>query len=329
MADTDLDNLTWFKADQNAENILLPTPQTQPASPPQQASSSNTRDNQPSNPQDNPEALPGLTPKDRLYLERTDAYQKIAEKIRQTGNDAVVLLQMQSKDGKEFFQTYDKDAEFIAEMLNRRTVTSTANKYISLSPHEVETIRNQIGTENLVVEEYAHKTPYTMRHETSGEAGRPHPPVTVTPSSRIEYIVSPIMRTNKVTQQMERVPGMFALTITADGISLDSKTLTRQERDLLNDHPSEITNIINHKFTNDLGSTTISFKQVHRPAVTDRQWQNLSLPNGITFDSLPRMYRNTVTGKYEMTATIDGMTIGPKTMARHDVNDFFDHALPA
>ena len=41
------------------------------------------------------------------------------------------------------------------------------------------------------------------------------------------------------------------------------------------------------------------------------------------------MTRNESTGKYELTAKVEGMTLGPKPMFRQDVNDFFDHARPA
>ncbi len=73
----------------------------------------------------------------------------------------------------------------------------------------------------------------------------------------------------------------------------------------------------------------LDFKQVHRPAVPDAQWNSLSLPNGMVMLAMPRMTRNESTGSYELTAKVEGMTLGPKTMFRQDVNDYFDHARPA
>ena len=122
---------------------------------------------------------------------------------------------------------------------------------------------------------------------------------------------------------------MFALSIYTEGQLLGHKTLNRNERDLLNSKPGEITNIINAKFANELQGTKLDFKQVHRPAVPEERWNDLSLPNGMTLTAMPRMTRNESTGKYELTAKVEGMTLGPKPMFRQDVNDFFDHARPA
>ena len=183
----------------------------------------------------------------------------------------------------------------------------------------------------------------TENAKQSGQAARPHdatvstpqdngtrkPLPTVTDKSRIEYVISPILRFNRNTQQQERVPGMFALSIYTEGQLLGHKTLNRNERDLLNSKPGEITNIINAKFANELQGTKLDFKQVHRPAVPEERWNDLSLPNGMTLTAMPRMTRNESTGKYELTAKVEGMTLGPKPMFRQDVNDFFDHARPA
>ena len=169
------------------------------------------------------------------------------------------------------------------------------------------------------------ETVVSTRHDNDSRIPLP----TVTDKSRIEYAIAPIMRFNKNTEKQERVPGMFALSIFTEGRLLGHKTLNRDERDLLNSKPGEITNIINAKFAKELQGTRLDFKQVHRPAVPDEQWNSLSLPNGMTLTAMPRMTRNESTGKYELTAKVEGMTLGPKPMFRQDVNDFFDHARPA
>ena len=205
---------------------------------------------------------------------------------------------------------------------------------MSLTSQEIDTLRQKLGDHAFKVEnfDHGHSTQEVaqtagQQHGTKVPAAQPLP--TVTDKSRIEYVIAPIMRINKDTQQQERVPGMFALSIFTEGQRLGHRTLNRNERDLLNNKPGEITNIINAKFAKELQGVTLDFRQVHRPAVPDEQWSSLSLPNGMTLQALPRMTRNDATGKYELTAKVEGMTLGPKPMFRQDVNDFFDHARPA
>ena len=245
-----------------------------------------------------------------------------------------MLLQMHSKDGKVFFQTFNKDADFVADILGRKTILSGENKYVSLTSQEIDTLRQKLGDQALKVENFDHRNATHTETQTAGQqhstkihTGQPLP--TVTDKSRIEYVIAPIMRINKDTQQQERVPGMFALSIFTEGQRLGHRTLSRNERDLLNNKPGEITNVINAKFAKELQGVTLDFRQVHRPAVPDELWSSLSLPNGMTLLAMPRMTRNDATGKYELTAKVEGMTLGPKPMFRQDVNDFFDHARPA
>ena len=366
LANANLHNLTWFKAEQKAEQKddtkqtqdqqnqssqspqtaqqtqngqnsqssqqthddkpSLAAQQTQPAQPTQGPTPSNPQpegskdDNLKQQPQDKPDETKTLSPKDYLYIQRATAYQTIADRLQQQDRDAVVVLQMQKNDGNEFFQTFNRDAEFVAEFLNRKVLTSADNKYISLTQQEIDALKNQIGENNLVIEKFSHKPSYNQQNDNKTT-------VSITPDSRIEYTILPVMHTNKETQQQVRIPGMFALTISTDGQNIARKTLTKEERDLLNAKPGEITNVINAKFTKELNGVTLDFKQVHRPAVSDEEWKKLNLPNGMKLDEMPRINRND-NGKYEMTVKIEGTALGPKQMFRQDVNDFFDHAKP-
>ena len=327
LANVNLDNLTLYKAEQKQDAAQ------------QQAPSAETKDAAP--------AKESKTEKEILYEERAAHHNTLSEQLRQEGKDAVVLLQMHSKDGKEFFQTFSKDAELVADLVGRKTILSGDNKYVSLTSQEVDTLRQKLGEKAFKVENFDHintsQQTVTETAQQSSQAARPHdatvtprqdngtskPLPTFTDKSRIEYVISPILRFNRNTQQQERVPGMFALSIYTEGQLLGHKTLNRNERDLLNSKPGEITNIINAKFANELQGTKLDFKQVHRPAVPEERWNDLSLPNGMTLTAMPRMTRNDTTGKYELTAKVEGMTLGPKPMFRQDVNDFFDHARPA
>ena len=327
LANVNLDNLTLYKAEQKQESAQ------------QQAPAAETKSPTP--------AKESKTEKEILYEDRATHYQSLSDQLRQQGKDAVVLLQMHSRDGKEFFQTFNKDAELMADLIGRKTIQSGDNKYVSLTSQEVDSLRQKLGDMAFKVENFDHKNAAqpTMTQTTrpSGYAARPQETVvstrhdndsriplpTVTDKSRIEYAIAPIMRFNKNTEKQERVPGMFALSIFTEGRLLGHKTLKRDERDLLNNKPGEITNIINVKFAKELQGTRLDFKQVHRPAIPDEQWNSLSLPNGMTLTAMPRMTRNESTGKYELTAKVEGMTLGPKPMFRQDVNDFFDHARPA
>ena len=327
LANVNLDNLTLYKAEQKQDATQQQTPAAE------------TKDAAP--------AKESKTEKEILYEERAAHHKALSKQLRQEGKDAVVLLQMHSKDGKEFFQTFSKDAELVADLVGRKTILSGDNKYVSLTSQEVDTLRQKLGEKAFKVENFDHintsQQTMTENAKQSGQAARPHdatvstpqdngtrkPLLTVTDKSRIEYVISPILRFNRNTQQQERVPGMFALSIYTEGQLLGHKTLNRNERDLLNSKPGEITNIINAKFANELQGTKLDFKQVHRPAVPEERWNDLSLPNGMTLTAMPRMTRNESTGKYELTAKVEGMTLGPKQMFRQDVNDFFDHARPA
>ena len=327
LANVNLDNLTLYKAEQKQETTQ------------QQAPSAETKDAA--------SAKVSKTEKEVLYEERAAHHNTLSEQLRQEGKDAVVLLQMHSKDGKEFFQTFNKDAEIVADLVGRKTILSGDNRYVSLTSQEVDTLRQKLGEIAFKVENFDHintsQQTVTETAQQSSQTARLHdaevsprqdngtrkPLRTVTDKSRIEYIISPILRFNRNTQQQERVPGMFALSIYTEGQLLGHKTLNRNERDLLNSKPGEITNIINAKFANELQGTKLDFKQVHRPAVPEERWNDLSLPNGMTLTAMPRMTRNDTTGKYELTAKVEGMTLGPKPMFRQDVNDFFDHARPA
>ena len=314
LANANLDNLSLYKADQKQD-----TAQQQPPS-------AETKDTAP--------AKEAKTEKEILYEERAAHHQTLSEQLRQQGKDAIVLLQMHSRDGKEFFQTFNKDADFVADILGRKTILSGENKYVSLTSQEIDTLRQKLGDHAFKVENFDHRNATQevaqtarQQHSTKVPAAQPLP--TVTDKSRIEYVIAPIMRINKDTQQQERVPGMFALSIFTEGQRLGHRTLNRNERDLLNNKPGEITNVINAKFAKELQGVTLDFRQVHRPAVSDEQWNSLSLPNGMMLLAMPRMTRNDATGKYELTAKVEGMTLGPKPMFRQDVNDFFDHARPA
>ena len=327
LANVNLDNLTLYKAEQKQDAAQ------------QQAPAAETRDAAP--------AKEFKTEKEILYEVRAAHHNTLSEQLRQEGKDAVVLLQMHSKDGKEFFQTFSKDAELVADLVGRKTILSGDNRYVSLTSQEVDTLRQKLGEKAFKVENFDHintsQQTVTETAQLSSQAARPHdttvsipqnngtrkPLPTITDKSRIEYVISPILRFNRNTQQQERVPGMFALSIYTEGQLLGHKTLNRNERDLLNNKPGEITNIINAKFTNELQGTKLDFKQVHRPAVPEELWNDLTLPNGMTLTAMPRMTRNDTTGKYELTAKVEGMTLGPKPMFRQDVNDFFDHARPA
>ena len=327
LANVNLDNLTLYKAEQKQDAAQ------------QQAPSAETKDAAP--------AKESKTEKEILYEERAAHHNTLSEQLRQEGKDAVVLLQMHSKDGKEFFQTFSKDAELVADLVGRKTILSGDNRYVSLTSQEVDTLRQKLGEKAFKVENFDHgntsQQTVTENAKQSGRTARPNdaevsprqdsgtrkPLPKVTDKSRIEYVISPILRFNRNTQQQERVPGMLALSIYTEGQLLGHKTLNRNERDLLNSKPSEITNIINAKFANELQGTKLDFKQVHRPAVPEERWNDLSLPNGMTLTAMPRMTRNESTGKYELTAKVEGMTLGPKPMFRQDVNDFFDHARPA
>lgn len=314
LANANLDNLSLYKADQKQD-----TTQQQPPS-------AETKGVVPTK--------ETKTEKEILYEERAAHHQSVAERLRQQGKDAIVLLQMHSKDGKEFFQTFNKDADFVADILGRKTILSGENKYVSLTSQEIDTLRQKLGDQGFKVENFdqrnaTQEVAQTARQQHSTKVPTAQPLPTVTDKSRIEYVIAPIMRINKDTQQQERVPGMFALSIFTEGQRLGHRTLNRNERDLLNNKPGEITNVINAKFAKELQGVTLDFRQVHRPAVPDEQWNSLSLPNGMTLLAMPRMTRNDATGKYELTAKVEGMTLGPKPMFRQDVNDFFDHARPA
>ena len=327
LANVNLDNLTLYKAEQKQDATQQQTPAAE------------TKDAAP--------AKESKTEKEILYEERAAHHNTLSEQLRQEGKDAVVLLQMHSKDGKEFFQTFNKDAEIVTDLVGRKTILSGDNRYVSLTSQEIDTLRQKLGEKAFKVENFDHgntsQQTVTENAKQSGQTVRPHvaevsprqdsgtrkPLPTVTDKSRIEYVISPILRFNRNTQHQERVPGMFALSIYTEGQLLGHKTLNRNERDLLNNKPGEITNIINAKFANELQGTKLDFKQVHRPAVPEERWNDLTLPNGMTMTAMPRMTRNESTGKYELTAKVEGMTLGPKPMFRQDVNDFFDHARPA
>ena len=292
--------------------------------------------------------------KERMYAARAEQHQQISDQLKQNDNHAVVLLQMNSKDGREFYQTFNQDATFVADTLGRKTMRYGENIYVSLTSEEVTKLKEKLGEQSLSVKTFSHTGKdaptsqmniLTSTPDTSPQKMPPSQPIlspeqkaqhsffpsapTITPSSHIEYTILPVMRTNKETQQQERVPGMYALSIATEGQMLGRKMLTRDERDLLNSRPGEITNVINTKFAKELGGLTLDFKQVHRPALPEEQWKNLTMPNGMTLDNMPYITRNDETGKYEITAKIEGMTLGPKPMFRQDVNDFFDHARPA
>ena len=323
----DIDSITWIGTNQPKEQT-----QTRPLSPSPKAN----------------------TDKERMYAARAEQHQLLSDQLKQNDNHAVVLLQMNSKDGREFFQTFNEDATFVADTLGRKTMRYGENTYVSLTSEEVTKLKEKLGEQSLSLKVFHHtgkdatasqtniQTPAPDTTQQATEPSQPnhsteqrteHSPLptapTISPSSHIEYTILPVMRTNKETQQQERVPGMYALSIATEGQTLGRKMLTRDERDLLNARPGEITNVINAKFAKELRGMTLDFKQVHRPAVSEEQWKSLSMPNGMTLDNMPYITRNAETGKYEMTAKIDGVTLGPKPMFRQDVNDFFDHARPA
>ena len=310
LANANLDSLTWIKADKETSNNLATSNTTNNTKELNNTPATQTPSNK------NEEAPSALSPKELVYFERSTAHQTISDNLK---DDAVVLLQMRNNNGGEFFQTFNKDAEFVAEFLNRKIMTAADTKYISLTTQEVENLKNQIGDNNFIIEKYDQKPSYNQKQSNSL--------INITPSTRVEYTISPIHRENKDTKQRERIPGMFAIAITADGQDIGRKTLTKDERDLLNTHPGEVTNIINKKFSKELGNITLDYKQVHKPAVTDDQWQMLTLKNGLKFDKVPQMNKNS--GKYEMTAFVNGEQLGPKIMYRPDISDFFDHAKPA
>ena len=290
--------------------------------------------------------------KERTYGARAEKHQLLSEQLKQSDNHAVVLLQLNSKDGKEFYQTFNQDATFVAGSLGRKTMRLGDITYLSLTSEEVSKLKERLGNQDQAIKifHYTGKDSSLTNSQTTSPDGSPlmmDPSLpnplprqniekpsfptapTITPTSHIEYTIQPVIRTNKETKQQERIPGMYALSIATEGQTIGRKMLTRDERDLLNARPGEITNVINAKFAKELGGVTLDFKQVHRPAVPEEQWKNLSIPNGMTLENMPHVTRNTETGKYEMTAQIDGMTLGPKPMFRQDVNDFFDHARPA
>ena len=267
-----------------------------------------------------PEASPE---KVKNYDARVKYHQEVSQKENKN-NDALVLLKMQTKDGNTFFQTYNKDADIAADILNRKTITIGENKYVSLTEKDVNKLTEQIGNKVFV----ADYDPHTSLGQTQkpGKMTKTDLPE-IKPNTKVEYVISPVMNTNKETGQQERVPGVYALAITAEGKSLGRKTLTKEERDLLDRKPSEITNVINNKFAKELQGTTLSFKQVHRPAVSDEQWNNRDMGGGLTLD-YSRVTNNSSENRYEMTAKINGVTLGPKPMYKQEVNDFFDKARP-
>lgn len=285
-----------------------------------------------------------LTQKERVYNERAAKHLEITERFGQTDKQPIVLLQMAVKDGTDFYQTFNKDAEFVANFLERRMLRSGDNKYISLNNNEINYLKEKLGEQNFVVERFTHnnlkpiqttdkpvqenKTTADMRQQPEKTAA-----VDVSPNSRIEYTISPFMRFNKETQQQESVSGMRQLSVNIDGVPVGSKILNKEDRDLLNARPGEITNVINRLFRQEMNGATVNFRQVHKPSVTEDSWKKLTTANGVTFDEMPKMDKltNTEDGRryHVLTAKVNGMRLGPKQMYHDDINDFYDRAKPA
>ena len=261
-------------------------------------------------------------------IENYNARAKYHQEISQKENESMVMLKMNTKDGNSFYQTFNKDADIAAEILGRKIIPVGDNRYVSLDEKEMTRLSGLYGAKIV----FADFNPYlSQKQQTSQAEGLQQPNrdseqksqnwPEIKPNTRVEYVISPVMKYNKEKETEERVKGVHALAVTADGVSLGRKTLTKDERDLLNQRPSEITNIINNKFAKELQGTTVSFKQVHRPKVADEVWNNRDMGDGKILD-YAKVSRNI------MTAKINGVTLGPKTMFKQEVNDFFDHARP-
>lgn len=288
-----------------------------------------------------------LTQKERVYAERADKHQEITDQLKLFDKQPIVLLQLNTKEGPEFYQTFNKDADFIADFLERKLLRSGDNRYISINSSELKYLKDRLGEQNFLVEKFIHNNADSLKQRqtaanipiqeanTTVEQQKPAKSTTVdiTPNSRVEYTISPYMRYNKNTQQQETVAGMKQLSVSVDGVPLVSKILSKEDRDLLNARPGEITNIINKNFQQELNGGTVNFRQVHKPAVTDDKWRNLTTANGLTFDEVPKMDRltNAEDGRkyHVLTAQVNGMRLGPKQMFHEDINDYYDHAKPA
>ena len=261
-------------------------------------------------------------------IENYNARAKFHQEVSQKENESLVMLKMNTKDGNSFYQTFNKDADIAAEILGRKIIPVGDNRYVSLDEKEMTRLSGLYGAKIV----FADFNPYlSQKQQTSQAEGLQQPNrdseqksqnwPEIKPNTRVEYVISPVMKYNKEKETEERIPGVYALAVTADGVSLGRKALTKDERDLLNQRPSEITNIINNKFAKELQGTTVSFKQVHRPKVADDVWNNRDMGDGKILD-YAKVSRN------EMTAKVNGVTLGPKTMFKQEVNDFFDHARP-
>ncbi|MBR0539065.1 MAG: hypothetical protein IJK36_02430 [Bacteroidales bacterium] len=294
---TKFPNLTYFRGDEDAQQATT------------------IQQNQPDT---NPEKV-------KNYDARAQYHSEVSQE-KNPNNDSLVMLKMMTRDANTFFQTFNRDADTAAEILGRKTIAIGENRYISLTEKDMTKLTDQFGVKT-VIADYNPHTAMRQQQPTQQQGTQKADLPEIKPNTRVEYVISPVMTTNKQTGQQERVPGVFALSVTAENTTLGRKTLTKDERDLLDRRPSEITNVINKKFANELQGVTLSFKQVHRPAVSEEQWNNREMPGGLTLD-YSKVTNNSSEGRYEMTAKINGTTLGPKPMYKQEVNDFFDKARP-
>lgn len=294
---TKFPNLTYFRGEEETQQVT--------ATPTQQSDS-------------NPEKV-------KNYDARAQYHSEVSQE-RNPNNDSLVMLKMMTKDANTFFQTFNIDADTAAEILGRKTIAIGENRYISLTEKDMTKLSDQFGVKTIIADYNPH-TALRQQQPTQRQDAQKTDLPEIKPNTRVEYVISPVMTTNKQTGQQERVPGVFALSVTAADKTLGRKTLTKEERDLLDRRPSEITNVINSKFANELQGVTLSYKQVHRPAVSEEQWNNREMPGGLTLE-YSKVTNNSSEGRYEMTAKINGTTLGPKPMYKQEVNDFFDKARP-
>ena len=294
---TKFPNLTYFRGDEDAQQATT------------------IQQNQPDT---NPEKV-------KNYDARAQYHSEVSQE-KNPNNDSLVMLKMMTRDANTFFQTFNRDADTAAEILGRKTIAIGENRYISLTEKDMTKLTDQFGVKT-VIADYNPHTAMRQQQPTQQQGTQKADLPEIKPNTRVEYVISPVMTTNKQTGQQERVPGVFALSVTAENTTLGRKTPTKDERDLLDRRPSEITNVINKKFANELQGVTLSFKQVHRPAVSEEQWNNREMPGGLTLD-YSKVTNNSSEGRYEMTAKINGTTLGPKPMYKQEVNDFFDKARP-
>ena len=94
--------------------------------------------------------------KEKTYEIRAENHKLISESeaMKQKGNQAFVLLQMDNKDGSKFYQTFNDDAIKIAEIVGRKTMLSGNNRYVSLNSDEFKNLQDTLGNNKLFVASY-------------------------------------------------------------------------------------------------------------------------------------------------------------------------------